>query len=1069
MNARSKKRRLLKAGLLAVMCIVALGVTAAYAAITTQDVNIDGENDTVGGKVFYTNDIKISCNVQSDDSELKQAILYLNGVQVSSKNLDTSAEDVEFEVKAEKLAEIEPANYSYTAKIKCIDVNGQEAAIEKEFYADASVPDIKIQDVADNKAYNEDKTPKITMSDQNINNDSAALKITKDGLTVVNKDTVDECKKFDSYTASGEGDYTIETQLAGKAQSSKKSVSFIIDKTAPVVSAVDFSGDKAEGFDWFKSDVTAGSTVTDALAGISAVNVYLNDEKVGSAQNAAGDKYQYTFAKAELKTHDKYNGKYTVRFEAEDKAGNKTVKENVFYASVTDPVCELTGVKEGSFVNEAPDINAKADNSETVQTVSMIIMKDAKEYKELSGAQSVHFTPAEDGYYEISASVVDKAGNTSKIETLTFTYDTASPELVQTGISGDLRDSYSWFYNTVMLNIKAADDLAGLKKASVSVNDSTVISFTDLKGEKETASAKELDNAWFKANASEDGKYNVVFSAVDRAGNSAQVVKVFYADVVTPKVSISGINNGEHTNKTPDIEATVSDNYPSENTIVFTVIRDGKGYASKSVSGMSGHFNSFTKDGKYIVKVYSVDKAGNISDIKQLSFVKDTVAPVISISGAKQGSYTRGAKTLIAAVKDLNYSGVTVGGNITRTLDGKTTNIGWGKITPDKLNFRYTKKVNGTGTYEVTLTARDKAGNAASPKKLVFTIDNDKPVVKITGVKTLNGYSDVVTPKVSWEDSYFKSKKVSITRASGKTTEGIGGKEKTTKKGGTKVYSNFAKQKIYDDIYTITCVCTDKAGNSTSESKTFTVCRFGSDYIVSKASRKINGTYMKDIDETVYIREINPAGFSKAKGYVVCDGVRTDGQAKVTSGTYKGWASRVYAFPASLFSKEGIYELDTSSVDKTGNSSSFIEDKNSLSFTIDKTPPVITVSGVEDGGRYNLNDAKAVINVNDAIKMGSFTADSNGQRLYSSATEKVCPAEKTVQLKSGTHIGLTVKATDAAGNTAEYEVDNLTVSDSFLVRALANKDLVIAVLAVLAAIAVAVFVSWRRKKHPKSA
>lgn len=1055
-------KRLRTTGVTLAAAALALSLAAVgFAAPDAGDISVTGEHKAVGGVDYYTDDVTLSVDATSAEG-LKKAELTINGQNAGTKDLEGTAQTVTFEVDKGKLAQLEPENYRYEAAIKLTDTEDATKTVGKTFYADASKPDISITGVENGTAYNASKTPKITMTDKNIGRDDAAVVVKKDGAAVKTENDIDKCKDFDSYTASEDGKYRVEASIAGKAQRAEAAVEFTVDKTAPQLSEIALSGEKKEGYEWYTSDVTAKLTASDTLSGIDGAQVSLNGTNVGNAA-ISGSELSFTVTEQMIKQQGGTSGAFTVRFDVYDKAGNKSSKEANFNASVEAPEVNLTGIANGSYTNKAPQIKAAASQPEKTSRVEMSVKRGGVSVETITNDTSCTYVPAQDGLYEITAKLTDKAGNISEEKTLSFTYDTKKPQLAKNSIDGPLKGSYKWYYDHVVLEAEMTDELSGLASCSIEVNGKVMAENNAAAGSMTEKLEKTLDRQWFLENESEDGEYKIVYRAADRAGNLYESEAAFHADVITPKVELSGIKDGTYTNDRVKIEAEVDDNYPKENEIYFTITRNGQLCKEFSKSGEKASFDDFNKDGNYKVSVKSIDKAGNESEVKTVSFTRDTVAPVISISGAKANSYTRGAKNLQAHVKELNYHNMTVGGDIYRTLDGKKTGIGWGSIKPNKVDYTYTKRVNGTGTYTVTLNAVDKAGNRATPKSLTFTIDNDKPIVKITNVKDLNGYADVVAPKAFWEDSYYASHQVRLTRVSGESPAGLSSKEKKNAKGGTRTFANFSKQKEYDDIYTLTVTCVDKAGNRTSVSKTFTVCRFGSRFVVNKSSRPFNGAFKKDMTETVHITETNPAGIVKAEGLVTRDGARTDAQVKTTMGTKKGWPACTYEYPADVFAEEGIYELDARSSDKAGNDSSFKDMDGQFRLTIDRTPPVISITGVEEGGRYTQREAVANVSVSDTIGVGAYEIDFAGKSLYNSAG-KTPPATKETLLTPGVDQTLLVKATDRAGNEASSTVERITVSDSALVRFWANKPLVGGTAAGVAAIAAALALLMARKR-----
>ena len=106
------------------------------------------------------------------------------------------------------------------------------------------------------------------------------------------------------------------------------------------------------------------------------------------------------------------------------------------------------------------------------------------------------------------------------------------------------------------------------------------------------------------------------------------------------------------------------------------------------------------------------------------------------------------------------------------------------------------------------------------------------------------------------------------------------------------------------------------------------------------------------------------------------------------------------AYNGEAITAEGSYELIVSAVDAAGNSS-----QTKVKFTIDKTAPVITVTGVEDGKTYK-TDVTPVFSANE----GTVTATLNGKAYNGEAIT----AEGSYEL--------IVSAVDAAGNSSQAKV-----------------------------------------------
>ena len=1039
----------------------------AYAAETTlTSVTTAGTTKEIEETDYYTSDVEVLFKGENS-AGIKKAELIIDDEVATQETLEGFTQfSSSLTIDKDFLAEHEKANYKYEGLLKLTDNDSDIKTQNITFYADASKPEIKIEGVEKNKEYSSNVEVKIAVTDKNMENLKPSIKITKDEETIVEKTTVADCKAF-SKTFSEEGTYKIIA--SGKdlvGHETEKILSFSIDKTGPAIKSLKDDGDKKEGYTWYNGDVNLIASIKDETTKIDRVLFFVEGNTVKTLENIDEKEtiVSYTISKEWLASHKTETGKYTYKVRAIDTAGNVTNEESEFYAAVTTPQINIGGVTEGAIIKDAPTITAKG-SEETTAKVDMTIKKGDIVYQSITEEKNkAQFTPEEDGIYTITAALTDKAGNKSEEKSISFTYDATAP-FSEDGIklTGSQKKGYDWYWYSVTVSASVKDKLSGVTSFRIDVND-TKVEDLSFNATSHKSVSELLNKDWFEGHESSDGKYDVKITAKDKAGNTCILTETFYADVQEPTISISGITNNKATNTSPTIVATATDNYPQYNTIKMTITKDGLPFVEKTSEGAKLSFEDFSKDGTYEIKAYSVDRAGNSSRIARIHFTKDTVAPVISISGPKSNSFSKGPSKVVAHVKEDNYKTVKVTGDVVRTLDGKKTSLKWGGLRPDKVNYSYTRKVNGTGTYTVTLEAVDAAGNKAQPKKLIFTLDNTRPIVKIRNVNNLNRYDSVVAPKIIWEDSYYASKTISLTRVVGDTKE-LSYRETNGKKGGSRTYSNFIKKRKYDDIYTLNVSVRDKAGNTTTVSKTFTVCRFGSTFSIPKASAKLNGICTRKMTDSVSIIEANPAGLMRAGGKVILDGTKTDDIVKSSSKNYRGWEMRTYTYPASIFKKEGVYELDTTSTDRAGNTSSFIDSKKSFKIIIDKTPPTITVSGVKDGGKYNTEKAKATIRVTDSIKVNDFNViDDHGNTLYTSINEKKCPEEVTVQMNSGTHQTLTVNARDIAGNASTQEITDITVSDSAMVRVASSKKPIFLLAGILLALAVAIIFLIAKKK-----
>lgn len=1049
----SKKAVLLSALML---MLAASGVYAAASAT----VSLDGKSHTASGAKYYKDDIKVSYAAESDVN-IKSIMLKVDGKEIGEKEGAGLSASGSFTIEKGWLSANETKDYKHEGKLIITDENNVQEEKVFDFMADATVPEISFSGIAEGAAFSSDKTLTCQVSDGNIENTKSEISISKNGEDLPAPTfEADKNKKSLKFTASEDGKYQVKVTASDIAENkAEKSISFTRDSAKPKIEEIKTSGEKKEGASWYCGDVTVKASAKDSLSGIDKLILYVDGKKLAEANSQS---LTYTITESWLSQNDTKSGAHEVKVTALDAAGNEASKTESFSADTKAPSVKISGVNDADIINISPEIKVTAEDAhadECNMTLKVYLNGNLSDTKTEKGG-SLTYTPSDSGRYKVVAFASDAAGNRSEDKELSFTLDKVKPDVSLSDFTGNKKEGFSWFDGDVKITSRNLDDLSGLKSVKITVNGAVFTNETALSGAESYEKDVEISKAWLAENSSADGSYKLEVTARDVAGNESYIYNSFNADVITPKVSLSGIDEGEHTNKTPEITCEVKDNHADLNRIHLTVTKDGKEWKSIDKEGGKLSADCFTKDGRYKVTAYSVDKAGNKAEEVSLSFVKDTVAPVISLSGAKEGSYTKGAKNLKVRIKELNFSGVKTEGSITRVLEGKKENISWGKIRPDKADFTYTKRVSKTGTYTAVIQAEDRAGNKSKAKKLVFTIDNEAPVVNISGVLDVNGYSARITPSATYKDPYFDNVKVSLRRAGGKDTSGLSVKKSNTKTGGNAAYRNFEKKRKYDGRYTFTVTVTDKAKNSTTKSKTFVVDRFGSVFSLSPYGKDVNRQFVTNINEAIRVTEKNPTRLLKTEGMLRRDGKLLEEKASTNTETISDGTSCTYTYRASMFAKEGVYTIETSSTDQCNNNSQFNE-KNSCTFTVDKTAPVITASGLEHGGRYKLVDAKLKISVVDNAQKYKLDVTADGKTVFS---DNKGTAKAEVNIPSGIGQDIVITATDMAGNSSEQTFDNVTVSDNILVRLFTN-ILFDVVLALIIAAAAVFFIIRKRRKN----
>ena len=619
----------------------------------------------------------------------------------------------------------------------------------------------------------------------------------------------------------------------------------------------------------------------------------------------------------------------------------------------------------------------------------------------------------------------------------------------------------------------------------------------------------------------------ITTSMTDRAGNKTDNVKDSLSiDKTKPVIDVKYDNN-EHTtyggndyykaDRTATV--TVTERNFDESLVEAAIMRNGGRYTT--IGGWTHNNNTadpdksthvakivYNTDGDFTFDIAVKDKAMNSADkFTQQKFTVDKTAPVIDVSfdnnSAKNGNYYKADRTATIKITEHNFNSGSQYVNIPVTAEGTTAPsvVGWSGSGND---HNATVSFNKDGKYSFTVDYTDLAGNKAVQKKVdSFYIDKTAPEVEITGVADHQAYNGTVAPVVTYRDDNFtddhdfKFTRIDINNKSDDTskfdydTDGNGVTEFIYK------YRDFAEVLENDGIYNFTVELSDKAGNSTSKSVTFSVNRFGSTFKASDESKKLINNGYTNAEQDIVIEEINVTPLTKHSVTLAKSGGNSTELVENTDYTFTSsnngneWCKSVYTVNKKNFSDEAAYTVTIMSVDKAKNtnnnrmadSSLSTEQKNkrecAISFVVDKTSPLVSITGIKDNELYkeaskkvkivceddNLDKSKLVVTLdNKKLAEGedyTIVDDKDGSIAGMLTAEIVLKAET-----GGIKENLKVTIGDLAGNTGEKSVDNFILSANIFQRFFANPVLVICTFAGLALVIAAVifFVAKKRKK-----
>lgn len=815
----------------------------------------------------------------------------------------------------------------YAVTFTAVDRAGNTKTHEElAFTVDTSKPNITYEGMSeDKKYYNESLDVTFHVMDYSIDLEKTKLEIVKDGGEPI----VKQFKKdfFFFYNAeaqhsfSEDGSYDIKiTAVDYFNQTDTVTKNIVIDKVKPVVSITGVENKK------YKKPQKVDFKVSDQNLSLdtTTLTVFKDGE-----QYALPKKLKYTSdtEASLLDVEFKEDGDYVLQFESIDKAGNTAKHEKIeFTVDQSEPAITIDGVENnGHYPTDKlvtitlRDLTLNLENTE----VTVKSDKDASPIKldptKVIGKEAVYEQYFDkEGIYEITVRSKDTLENEA-VKKLKFVIDRTAPVLEVDGIDMD-----AYVKGGQKLTITAKE----LHFADSNLTVDATITRADGKTEAYDIGKLEVieQTSSLSHTFTEDGYYTIKVSAIDKAGNRAEdAVRRFTVDNIKPVLGISGVSDKEYYASDKTVTLSVEEFHYYNNQVKLDVTKNGAPYylgAWVNDDVLSSLTHEFKEDGDYVISMASEDAAGNKADPKVTTFTIDKTAPVLSVTGVKDGEDYNRDKPVEVKLRDTNLDLSTT--NLVITKNGKAYNAGSFNASGGVATLNHIFKEEGK--YKISFSATDKAKNKTVHEDISFIIDKTRPVVKLDGAADNSFNPGNKTVTLSIDELNYSTNDVELIVTKDGRGYNMGTWENTGKL--SKLSHNFTQ----DGLYTISVSATDKAGNGPVTQKlTFTVDKVNPVISIEGADNEVHYNVDKRIQVSIndLNLDINSIAVTKnGRGYSV-GGFAVNGNI----------ASLVHTF-----SQEGDYRIQVNATDKAGNSMS-----KELAFTIDKTAPVITPKVKGDG------------------------------------------------------------------------------------------------------------------------
>ena len=487
-----------------------------------------------------------------------------------------------------------------------------------------------------------------------------------------------------------------------------------------------------------------------------------------------------------------------------------------------------------------------------------------------------------------------------------------------------------------------------------------------------------------------------------------------------------------------------------------------------------------------------------------LDFTVDKTAPVLSVSydnnTANHEFYYKEGRRAEISVEEKNfrsdlvdYSVLKDGG---REAHGSALSSFSGREGRGVSDLHHQASISyeEDGDYQFNIRVKDLAGNEAlAYPEDHFVIDRTAPSLTISDILNESANKGEVSPKISYGDRYLdqdalslkligevhgehelshqQGGSISIARTDAlnlpmqksmeetespkqkqEEKEGIVYQSSAGGEEGNLSFQNFPEEPDTDDVYRLFAKIVDMAGNETTEELWFSVNRFGSTYLLSDRAKALQGTYQKEGEE-ILISEINADEvlssaltlYRNEEKHALSEGAEYQ---TTRSGGNGKWYRGDYLIKKDNFDKEGLYHLQISSQDKAGNLASTEQTERGaeLRFGIDRTPPRILLSNVDNQGVYRGDALDLDLSVQDNLWLEQVDATVDGTEELSwkdkSLQEAVAKDSFPLQIsgEKGKRHKLLVVARDAAGNESRKEVSDFVITNNPLLRLISQKN-----------------------------
>lgn len=852
-------------------------------------ITLPGKADT------RTNQFTFRSTAKDPDSGIKIVEMYFSNDgqnyvgPISAEGTENWYYILNFNQPVEALKDIFAINYGEKyVKIKATDKVGLSKETEpQKFFYDTTDPTVTIKSYALNGADNT-----YTQGELKVGDTSFSLKGTvsddwklKNIKITQQKDDADPVEIYSSVINDKEKEWEIKDLPRGadKINAAKES-----GKYKYVITAIDYAENQTDVSISVTQDITKPVIKIDTLGDFIKTSTLVISGTVEDTSTTKTAVYLLKdgtteFNKTEgllLGTDNRFSwtvyevpdGKYKIKVISEDDFGNKAEETGTeFTVDVTAPTTDFTVAKDTVYDKEGQPVT-KLENGSTYYvkdsfTLSGTIKDDNFKSMTLNNSQvtgnsgswstTVALDKDKDTTTTQTITLEDKAGNKT-VYTLYIAKDTNGPILT---VNSPANNSN---VQSIKVDGQVYDSGIGVKSVTYEVYE---------KGKESAIKTETKDTFTFDSyTLPNQGNYTIKVTATDKLNNTRTATQIgIVNDTTPPTISSPTIQNSYIRNHykvgtgesavtytvygtdTFDIEVTATDLISGVNTVTaesgttkvdLTAETDSNG---KETGKYKGQITAkLDNNNVTVITIKATDKSNNLISQDITNIMVDKVAPELTITSSipqtTKDSFTVSGTVSDDIALDSDSSPVSVAVKGPSSIEDTKIKLSGSEVSggnKDIKNWNFAVSTDGLidGTYTFTIEATDKATNT---KKYEFEvlIDKTPPTINKINLPTAQdtkATSFGFTGTASDEGSGVE--KIRLTISDGTKTqdeEAVG----TINWICQVTYGSEKWKQIFstEGIKTVTITATDKAGNVTTKTETFTYDTANPTIEIDKAS-----------------------------------------------------------------------------------------------------------------------------------------------------------------------------------------------------------------------------------------